>query len=242
MPKSVKLVGIASVPRFGPTMHSMVCAQALASAGIPVHYSNSPFWSHGMDELLTFALNSGADYVMTIDYDSMFAKTHVDHMLSTISHNPDIDAVCPLQAKRFTNAVMGMGVEGAEIDSRGLLKAESAHFGLTVFSIAALGRTPRPWFHSRPAFNGTWKGEGKIDDDMFFWAQWKNGGNNVYIDHRISIGHMEELVSVVDMNGECVRIPVDDFWRMYNVPEEQAEPPSMVLCGDQRLFKFDSGI
>ena len=71
---------------------------------------------------------------------------------------------------------------------------DTAHFGCTVISTAALKRTPKPWFQGVPNKSGEW-GEGRTDDDIFFWRQFRLAGNRVYISPRIVLGHGEYMVT-----------------------------------------------
>jgi hypothetical protein len=56
---------------------------------------------------------------------------------------------------------------------------------------------PLPWFWSKPDDNNEW-GDLRIDDDIWFWKQWESAGNTVYLDPQTRIGHMEEMVVMVD--------------------------------------------
>ena len=53
---------------------------------------------------------------------------------------------------------------------------------------------PKPWFNNQPDENGQWS-ENKIDDDIWFWKQWKEAGRTIFMDPGCRIGHMEEMVS-----------------------------------------------
>jgi hypothetical protein len=54
------------------------------------------------------------------------------------------------------------------------------HFGCTVISTAALKRTPKPWFLGKPNDDGEW-GEGRRDDDIYFWENFRKAGNRCYV-------------------------------------------------------------
>jgi hypothetical protein len=57
-----------------------------------------------------------------------------------------------------------------------------------------LADVPKPWFFSKPNDDGEWTGN-KLDDDVWFWSQWKAAGRTVYMDPSCIIGHMEEMVT-----------------------------------------------
>jgi hypothetical protein len=47
-----------------------------------------------------------------------------------------------------------------------------------------------------PDTDGDWKrnGEGKRDDDIYFWDNFKAAGKNLYLAPRLVIGHLELLI------------------------------------------------
>ena len=73
-------------------------------------------------------------------------------------------------------------------------EVDSAHFGLTVISTAALKRTPKPWFMGVPNDAGEW-GDGRTDDDIHFWRQFRTAGNRVFVSPRVVLGHGEYVVT-----------------------------------------------
>jgi hypothetical protein len=83
-------------------------------------------------------------------------------------------------------------------------EVDTAHFGLTVISTAALRRAKKPWFVETPAPDGTWN-EGRRDSDIGFWANWRASGNRVFVTPRVAIGHGEFMVT---WPGKDLRTPV----------------------------------
>jgi hypothetical protein len=73
-------------------------------------------------------------------------------------------------------------------------QVDAAHFGCTVISTRALKRCLKPWFWSTPDPNGSWN-DGRVDDDIFFWKQWKASGNRCYVSPRVVIGHGEYVIT-----------------------------------------------
>jgi hypothetical protein len=59
----------------------------------------------------------------------------------------------------------------------------------------------RPWFWSSPAKDGGW-GEGRLDDDIYFWGNWGDSGNSLYVHTGCRIGHVEEMASQFDADGK----------------------------------------
>jgi hypothetical protein len=73
-------------------------------------------------------------------------------------------------------------------------EVDSAHFGLTVISTAALKRAKKPWFWTKPGPDDSWN-EGRTDADIWFWRNWRDSGNKVYITPRVVLGHGEYVVT-----------------------------------------------
>ena len=55
----------------------------------------------------------------------------------------------------------------------------------------------RPWFKGEPAPDGTW-GEGRTDDDIWFWRQLERAGLKAWITPKVRIGHAELVVAWID--------------------------------------------
>ncbi len=91
-----------------------------------------------------------------------------------------------------------------------LLKVETAHFGMTMIRVEKLKQMPHPWFKGEPAADGTW-GEGRIDDDIYFWHRWRDAGNTAYIANRVVLGHAELLVTWPDGNLNPIHQYPSDF-------------------------------
>ena len=91
-------------------------------------------------------------------------------------------------------------------------EVDSAHFGCTLISTKALKRTPKPWFQDQPNAAGEY-GDGRTDADIWFWKQFRAGGNRLYVTPRVSIGH-GEWVSV--WPGKDLQKPVFQYVNDYN--------------------------
>jgi hypothetical protein len=95
------------------------------------------------------------------------------------------------------------------------IKVCSAHFGLTLIRVDALRKTPKPWFMSKPDDNGDWE-DGRFDDDIWFWHNWRAAGNTLYVAPSVSIGHLEETVAAFDKDLNPIHMYVHQ-WREENV-------------------------
>jgi hypothetical protein len=70
----------------------------------------------------------------------------------------------------------------------------------------------KPWFLGTPDAEGRW-GDGRIDDDIHFWRQWKAAGNTVFCAPRRVIGHCELFVMWPNINLEHIMQHASDYWR-----------------------------
>jgi len=73
----------------------------------------------------------------------------------------------------------------------------TAHFGLTLIRVDSLKDVEKPWFYSQPDEDGEY-GDNRLDDDIWFWHQWRLAGKKIYVAPSVSIGHLEETVAVFD--------------------------------------------
>ena len=56
---------------------------------------------------------------------------------------------------------------------------------------------------------------GRLDDDIWFWHQWRLSGKTIYVAPSCAIGHLEETVAMFDDNMQAKHIYVHE-WRKAN--------------------------
>lgn len=196
--KSVKISALMTAPRYEPVYARNFIEMALKATGIPLIVSGGVYYGQCMQIMLEDLVAKEIDYALTIDFDSMFTAAHIQRLLSIIASNDHIDAITAIQPKRGSGTVLAAMDKETTLEWDGLpVKVTSAHFGLTVIDIKKLAGLPKPWFVSKPDANGSW-GEEKLDDDVWFWKQWEDAGNSIYIDPGCRLGHLEEMVTVYD--------------------------------------------
>jgi SAM-dependent methyltransferase len=200
---------VMSVPRLGFNDTWNCAMQALPALGIELTKVSGAFW----DQCLTLAIEQAladdrVDYILALDYDSVFHRGHVARLIELALVHPEADAIAPLQASRHTDKPL-FGVEGADGTSEtdvaredievDLYKVRQAHFGLTLIKAAALRAMPKPWFVGTPDADGGW-GSGKMDPDIHFWRRWEAAGNRLMLAPRVAIGHLELMVRWPDQD------------------------------------------
>jgi hypothetical protein len=197
--KSVKIVGLMTAPRYEPVWARGIIERALSRVGIPLAVSGGVFYGQCMQRMMCDAISSGAEYILTVDFDSIFTENHVKRLLNFVVGRDDIDAICAIQPKRGAGTILGTRGQHEEIEWTGEpIPLRSAHFGLTVLDAKKLEKVELPWFANKCDANGQWVGDDKIDDDVWFWKQWEKAGNTIYTDPGCRLGHLEEVVTVFD--------------------------------------------
>jgi len=211
----VRVEAVMSVPRLGFMDNFFTWAQALMPLGIRPTKVTGAFWGQCLQRVIQqFA--DDCEYILTIDYDTFFTQADVEHLLA-LAMTFQCDAITGLQTKREDGRPMLTMLdtldnppEDAQVSvprewfSAPVRQVDTAHFGCTFISTTALKRMPKPWFQGIPNDDGEW-GDGRIDDDIFFWRQFKNAGNRLYVSPRVILGHGEYMVT---WPGEQLAKPV----------------------------------
>jgi SAM-dependent methyltransferase len=211
--QDIKIRGIMSVPRVGWNDAWMSINRALNPLRIPVETFNGVFWGQCMQRAFEKSLADGVDWLLCIDYDSMITSQHVDRLLGLLGDNPHIDALAALQCRRGNEEsplMTVMGKQGVEVDWSPI-KSTTAHFGLTLIRSECLKDVPKPWFKTEPDSKGEY-GPDRLDDDIWFWHQWRLAGKNIYVAPDVRIGHLQLMVSEFDEHMQPRHVHVTE-WR-----------------------------
>jgi hypothetical protein len=211
------ITALLSMPHLTHSENMYCAIKALLPLGIDVVRAYGPFWEQSMSALLEARINAGDEYVITLDYDSVFCAGDVQALLSIMRNRPDIDAVFPVQCKRNSNETMenvhpdAIAMGEASMD-RPLVRCLSGHFGLTVFRCASFAKIPQPWLWSKPNDDGQWGEErGSYNADTAFWLAANHYGWKAYQANRVRIGHFQYIVSWPGPNGT-----VHQYWPDYD--------------------------
>jgi hypothetical protein len=164
--------------------------------GVPAKLGTGAFWGQclerNMTEIVKESEENGREFILTIDYDTAFTQNELAKMLMLMDRHPEIDALAPLQPKRNDGTPL-INKDGALSKDEAigpLIPATMAHFGLTLIRISALKKMPHPWFVGQPNKDGEW-GDGRVDDDVYFWNKFKECGNKLFVASRVSVGHIQ---------------------------------------------------
>jgi hypothetical protein len=217
-----KVSAFMTAPRYESTWARNMIEAALKEAGIPLVVSQGVFYGQCMQRMLTDAVEAGVEIAITVDFDSIFTADDVRYLLNVIN-DERYDAVAALQSRRGMAYPLFTRGDETQVEFNGEpIEVATAHFGLTAIKLEKLRDVPKPWFCSTPDEWGEWT-DGKVDDDIHFWRQWKGAGNKVFVDAALSIGHMEEMVARFDEKGKHEFIYPNEWFEeniMPSVPKE----------------------
>jgi FkbM family methyltransferase len=193
----LKVTALMTAPRHEIVLCRNYIEAALRYAGVPLVVSGGVFYGQCMQRMLEEAIENGADVAITVDFDSLFSGKDVQRLLSKLV-SYDVDAIAAIQCRRGKRFPL-LTIANSKlhhVDDRPF-KVDTAHFGLTAINLHKLKKTPKPWFWSKPDEDGKWSKD-KIDDDIWFWQQWREAGHSIWVDPETRIGHLEEMVTMFD--------------------------------------------
>ena len=209
--KDVKVSAVMTSGRYEAVFARNMIEKALRSLGIGLVTSQGVFYGQCMQRMFEDVVRIDADIILTIDGDSIFTADHVKRLLNVIVQEDSIDALASLQVRRGRPDLLGYHDGKTSIELTGDLgQVTSAHFGLTALKVEKLKACKKPWFFSQPDENGEW-GNMRIDDDVWFWKQWKEAGNTLFLDAGCKIGHLEEMVATFDKDMSPIHVYPGDW-------------------------------
>ena len=196
--KPTNIVAVMSMPRLAFTDNIFSGMAAFTPLGITFERGTGVFWGQVLTRMITKHLGDGTDYIITTDYDTYYTKNQVIRLIQLAVENPEADAICTLQAKRECDNLLIAKTEADGTYSKtitldaDLLSVDSGHFGLTIFKASAFAKMKKPWFIGVPNPDGEW-GEGRQDEDVYFWSNFKEAGLRLFLAHQIGIGHLQMM-------------------------------------------------
>ena len=208
-----KAVAVMSMPRLAFTDNMFSAMRSLIPLGINLEKASGVFWGQMLTRLMEPHLTDGNEYIITIDYDTYFTKNYVIKLLQLMREYPEADAIVPLQIKRNSDMPM-IGRKGddqamltkipVEDFQKELMPIVTGHFGLTIFRVESLKKLKRPWFMPVPAPDGGW-GNGRRDEDVFFWHNFADSGLNTFLAPGIGLPHLQMMATVPGRLADCLK-------------------------------------
>jgi FkbM family methyltransferase len=223
----VRLCAVMSTPRIG-FLSTMDCVFSVM-AGLSGSFvrTEGVFWNQSLTRGIEDAIKKGANYILTIDFDSLFNVDDVKRLVCHLYDNPDVDIVVPIQMKREGGEPL-MSTDG-EVDLRqSLIPIRQGHFGLTMFRASLFDKIAKPWLREVPDESGSWN-EGRLDPDMFFWQNCRENGVKVTAALDVVIGHLEQVVTWPAQDFKPLHQTIND-WRKIGKPTSAfIKPPSSAM-------------
>lgn len=217
-----RCAALMSVPRLGWQDNFGSCWKALKSihgVEIPLWHFTGAFWEMSIQEGFERLINAGVEWIICIDYDTIFERADVVELLTLAALYPDADAIVPLQAKRSNDVMLftmrdekGKLRHNASFDEFDcdLTPISTGHFGLTLIKAEAVKKMPKPWFHSQPNTSGSWA-EGRVDADIYFWFKLAEHGGQIMQANNVRVGHLQLVTSWVNREFQVCHQYLSDY-------------------------------
>lgn len=215
---TIKLGAYLTLPRYEAVASRSLIEQSLRALKIELTTSQGVFWGQCMQRMFQKAVADDIDWILSLDSDSLFTPEQLSQLMDILASNPHIDALAALQCRRgspYPLLTTGAGIDGQRIEvGNQPIKVTTAHFGLTLIRVDSLKEVPKPWFYAKPEESGEW-GDERLDDDIWFWHQWRLAGKTIYVAPSVSIGHLEETVVQFNENLEAEHMYVSQWREQY---------------------------
>ena len=196
-PVKVKIAAVMSAPRIGFVNNLTIAAKVLAPLGIEVDIGYGVYWSQALTRMLEQQIAKGYDWLVVLDYDSFYVREHFLGLCRLMAEYPEADAIMPVQIKREGDSILASvnDDKSRQYDAATeLIEVDTGHLGLTILRASAFAKLKKPWFLPVPDGKGEW-GEGHIDDDTYFWNNWRGCGLTLFIAPKILIGHLQLMIT-----------------------------------------------
>lgn len=215
-----RVAAFTSVPRLSFTAVAGVLERAFGA--IPIIRGRGVFWEMCMQNGFNSLIKGGADYIVTVDGDSIFTPGDVQELLRLAIRYPEADAIAawqasrapghkPLAGVRTIKGEMGGGIPVEDMKKYDLTKVDNTVFALTIIKTAAIQKVPKPWFLNVPNADGEWE-EGKHDSDSRFWHEFIKAGNSLFMANRVRIGHLHEDILWLDDDFNLITQDLADYY------------------------------
>lgn len=174
--------GVITRPRLGFNEFWDCALLALPKLGVEMTSVGGAFWNQSLEQAIDYALEIKPEYVLVMDYDSVFTVEHIERLQELARVYSHADAIAPLQSSRHgeiplfglskNTPVVGREGDTLLIDAAhfdcDIVEMPQAHFGLTLIKADAIRALPRPLFQGVPDAEGKW-GKDRVDPDIYFW-------------------------------------------------------------------------
>ena len=188
--KEIKCTVILNIPRLVFSSNFNCIINSIVRCGFNILTAQGVFWEQALSNGIE-AAKDNSEYLLFVDYDSMFTLENIVNLFTLMVENPEYDIVCPIQISRHHNQPLCYH-PSIDYDSK-FTDIPIGHFGLTIIKSSVFDKIAQPWFMGIPNKDGKWR-EGKTDPDIYFWNKAKENNIKVMQANHICIGHSDELI------------------------------------------------
>lgn len=195
---NVKVYAAMSSGRLGFQSTGDCIYAGLGRFNIPLGRNEGAFWHHGLQLSIEEGLRLGADFILTLDHDTIFVPEDIAKLVTFLLDNPQIGAAVPLQQRREGGNLLATSSEEVDMSAAGVPIA-MGHFGLTLFRREVFEKLSKPWFYEKADPTGSW-GNYRVDADMGFWHKCQEAEIWVYLCLDVVVGHLELVATYPDQD------------------------------------------
>jgi len=214
VPAKPRVVMALSTPRFGPIDFYSGVIETARELGWQFMEHGGTEWGRGLTQAIVKSIKQyDPDYIMCLDYDSVFTADDCRKLLQIMQENPEIGAAYPVEAHRHQDCPLGYDTGRVpQLDYTGpLTDVPSGHFGCTIIRRQVFEDLEHPWFMSLPnPVTGLWADA--LDADLHFWAKMQVNGWRTVQANEIQIGHMEFCIKWI-VDGGIAWQPIQHYRR-----------------------------
>lgn len=231
-PEKPNCVIVLSKPRVGFVDHGIKLSNACAKLGFRTVGGAGVFWDRDMSCVTEKVLRDlNPDFIIYIDYDTMFEVEDVEKLLAAINSDPDMGCIGSVQMSRHDDRplVFDAGLNYREPDGSisDVTRVTFQHFGLTIIRRQVFEMLPKPWFWSVPNLDSSWSANDRIDADIWFWRACKEAGIKVCQHNKVVVGHMVLAVKLPGPKGVRL-LPIENYERT-GMPKDCVFNPDLYM-------------
>ena len=231
---NVRVGAVMSTPRIGFLGNSDVVYKACYELGMNFSRGEGVFWHHSLTRCIESHLEMGVDYILTVDYDSVFSTSDAARLVCHLYDNPDIDIVASIQMRREGKEAL-ITSDGEVTLNNTLIPITQAHFGLTLIRASVFDRLKKPWFLESPDPTGGWS-ENRTDPDIHFWKQAREAGLKMMAATDVIVGHVEQVITWPNQTFGT-HYQSNDAWRKDGMPMEAFRKPAQLQAATMEMQK-----
>lgn len=216
--KDPKVVVVLSQPRLTFSAQALSVQRMCSALGFPVETGGGAFWDRDISIITKSCIKKyEPDYLLYIDYDTVFEVKDVQTLLDTINGDPEMGAIGSVQMSRHDDRPLVFD-ERADYTTT-VSTVDYSHFGLTLIRREVFEELPEPWFWSLPNDNGSWTATDRSDADITFWRMLHEKQIKVCQHNGVLIGHIIQGVKYPSTKGKGFVIQPVEHYMAHGKPD-----------------------